>query len=77
MEWAEIARQFGIWAAIVISFLYRDFYRERKQQSQIAALQDEVRSVILPLVKECSAVITRNTVVMERLERYLERHDEP
>jgi hypothetical protein len=71
MEWMELARTFGIWAAIVVSFLYRDFYREKKLTSRIATLEDETRGVLLPLVKDCAAVITKNTVVMERLDRFL------
>jgi len=36
-------------------------------------LEDEQREVILPLVKDCSVIIAKNTAVMERIERYLDR----
>jgi len=51
--------------------LWRDYKREARLSARINALEDEMRGVIVPLVKRCSNVIARNTVVMERVEKKL------
>lgn len=50
-------------------FLWRDWKREARLTTRINQLEDEQRRVIL----DCTAVITRNTAVMERLEKALDR----
>lgn len=68
-----LVKQFGPFFLAVVFFLWRDWKREDRLSQRIDMLEDEQRKVILPLVQECTAVITRNTSVMERLERALER----
>jgi hypothetical protein len=69
----EIVKMYGPFLLAVVFFLWRDWKREDRLGTRINQLEDEQREVILPLVKECTAVITRNTAVMERLEKFLER----
>jgi hypothetical protein len=66
-----LVRQFGPFFLAVVFFLWRDWHREGALTNRITKLEDEMRDVILPLVRECSAVISANTVVLQRLERNL------
>lgn len=69
----SLIKQFGPFFLAVVFFLWRDFRREDRLAKRIDILEDEQRKVILPLVTECTEVITRNTTVMERLEAKLDR----
>jgi len=68
-----LVKQFGPFFLAVVFFLWRDWKREDRLSNRLDQLEDEQRKVILPLVQECSAVIARNTAVMERIERSLDR----
>lgn len=68
-----LLRQYGPFFVAVVFFLWRDWKREDRLSKRIDILEDEQRHVILPLVKDCSAVIATNSAVMERIEKYLER----
>lgn len=71
-----VLQQYGPFAGClllaVVFFIWRDWKREDKLTRRIATLEDETRSILLPLVRDCAAVITRNTQVMERLEKHLD-----
>ncbi len=69
----DLIHQFGPFFLAVVFFLWRDYRREDRLSTRIDELEDEQRNIVLPLVQECSSVIAKNTSVMERLERYLER----
>lgn len=69
----QLVRMYGPFFVAVIFFLWRDFKREDRLSKRIDVLEDEQRHVILPLVKDCSAVIAKNTTVMERLEKFLDK----
>jgi cbb3-type cytochrome oxidase subunit 3 len=69
-----LIKQFGPFFLAVVFFLWRDYRREDRLSTRIDVLEDEQRAVILPLVQDCTAVVAKNTVVMERLEKYLEKH---
>ena len=68
-----LVKQFGPFFLAVVFFLWRDWKREDRLSNRLDQLEDEQRKVILPLVQECYAVIARNTAVMERIERSLDR----
>ena len=68
-----IIKQFGPFFLAVMFFLWRDWRREDRLSNRLDQLEDEQREVILPLVKDCSIVIAKNTAVMERIERTLDR----
>jgi cbb3-type cytochrome oxidase subunit 3 len=68
----SLIKQFGPFFLAVVFFLWRDWRREDRLSDRLDELENEQREVILPLVKDCSAVIAKNTSVMERLERRLE-----
>jgi hypothetical protein len=63
----------GLLAVAAIFFLWRDYRREDRLTTRVASLETDFREVLLPLVRTSSAVIERNTAVMERLERHLDR----
>jgi hypothetical protein len=69
----QLIQMYGPFFVASVFFLWRDWVREGRLSKRIDVLEDEQRQVILPLVKECSAVIAKNTSVMERLEKFLER----
>jgi hypothetical protein len=64
---------YGPFLLAVVFFLWRDFKREERLGNRINQLEDEQREVIMPLVQNCTAVITRNTAAMERMEKLLDR----
>lgn len=68
-----IIKQFGPFFLAVVFFLWRDWKREDRLSNRLDQLEDEQRQVILPLVADCSRVIAKNTAVMERIERSLDR----
>ena len=65
-----LLRQFGPFFLAVVFFLWRDWKREDRLSNRLDQLEDEQREDILPLVKD---IIAKNTGVMERIERYLDR----
>jgi hypothetical protein len=69
----ELVKAYGPFFVAVIFFLWRDWKREDRLSKRIDVLEDEQRQVILPLVRDCSAVISKNTTVMERLEKLIDR----
>jgi len=73
MDLMWLLKQFGPLLIAVIFFLWRDYRREDRLAARIETLEDEQREVLLPLVEKCSTVIAQNTVVMQRLERALDR----
>jgi hypothetical protein len=68
-----LLKQYGPFLLAVVFFLWRDWKREDRLSNRLDQLEDEQREVILPLVKDCSAVIAKNTAVMERIEKSLDR----
>lgn len=69
----ELMQQYGPLAGAVVFFIWRDWKREDRLSARVEKLEDEQRSIILPLVERSTAVISQNTEVMERLERALEQ----
>ena len=79
-ELGWIVRNLGPLVGVIVFFIWRDYRREDKLLTRVEQLEDEQREVILPLVKDCSAIVAKNTLVMEqnikvmeRLERLFER----
>ena len=68
MEYIELLQQFGPLAGVVLWFIWRDGKREDRLTTRVEKLEEEQRSIILPLVEKSTEVIARNTEVMERLE---------
>ena len=68
-----LIKQFGPFFLAVVFFLWRDWKREDRLSNRLDELENEQREVILPLVKDCSSVIAKNTAVMERIEKSLDR----
>jgi hypothetical protein len=71
----DILKQYGPFCGCLVLavafFIWRDWKREDKLTKRISTLEDEYRSVLLPIIKDCSTVIAKNTHVMERLENKL------
>ena len=71
MGW--LLQNYGPFVAAVVFFIWRDYRREDKLSTRIEELEDEQRQVILPLVKSCTEVITKNTQVMEQNVKVMDR----
>jgi len=71
MGW--LLQNFGPLMTAVIFFIWRDYCREDRLSTRIKELEEEQREVILPLVKSCTEVITKNTQVMEQNVKVMER----
>lgn len=67
-----LCKTYGPFLLGVVFFIWRDWKREQRLSERIDTLENEQRNIILPLVKDCAEVITRNTTVMERLESIIE-----
>ena len=75
MDWNTallIVKQYGPLVLVMCFLLWQSWMRECRMTSRIDKLEDEQRKVLLPLVKKCARVITRNTSIMGRLERSLD-----
>lgn len=81
MDWNTallLMKQYGPLVLVVCFLLWQGWMRECRLTNRINKLEDEQRKVLLPLVKRCTRVITRNTGIMRRLERALdERWGQP
>jgi hypothetical protein len=73
MDLAWLLKTFGPLLVAVCFFIWRDARREDKLLTRVKELEDEQRNVVLPLVKDCAEVITRNTEVMEQNVKVMER----
>ena len=71
--WGEMLKAFGPLLVAVIFFLWRDYRREDRLLTRVKELEDEQRNVILPLVRDCTEVITKSTQVMEQNTKVMER----
>lgn len=60
-----VLENYGLQAALLLYFLARDFWRDWTQGKTIAALQTEMRGVILPLVEKNTSVVAANSVVLK------------
>jgi hypothetical protein len=72
-NWGVVLKTFGPLLVAVIFFIWRDYKREDKLSKRIEQLETEQRDVILPLVRETTEVIVRNTEVMQQNVRVMER----
>ena len=59
-----LAENYGLYAAIVVSFIARDAWRDYRQDNVIEKLQSEMRGVILPIVAENAKVIANNSAAL-------------
>lgn len=50
--------------------------REKEMTTKINNVEEYVKTELSSMVREVSVVVSRNTEVMERLEEYLEHHDQ-
>lgn len=73
----EILQQYGPFCGCLVLaiafFMYRDMRREAQLFARIATLETDYREVLLPMVKNCTEVIVKNTLVMERNTVVMER----
>jgi hypothetical protein len=68
-----LLKNFGPLLVAVSFFIWRDYRREDKLTTQVKQLEAEQRDVILPLVRETTEVIVRNTEVMQQNIKVMER----
>ena len=54
-------KQYGPLVLVVLFFLWQNWLRELRMDKRINKLEDEQRTVLLPLVERCTDVITQNT----------------
>jgi len=76
MDWNStvlVLKQYGPLIMVMCFLLWQGWMRECRLSNRIAKLEDEQRKVLLPLVRKCARVITRNTSIMSRLERALDK----
>jgi len=68
-----LLRQYGPLILVVAFFLWQGWVREGRMNKRLADLEDGQRNVLMPLVERCADVIAQNTMMMERLEKTLDR----
>jgi hypothetical protein len=69
----SLCKQYGPLILAVAFILWQGWVRESRLNKRIEKLEDEQRNVLLPLVERCADVIAQNTMMMERLEKALEK----
>jgi len=70
-----LLKQYGPLVLVVAFLLWQGWVRECRMGKRIVRLEDQQRNVLMPLVARCADVIAQNTLMMERLERVLDRND--
>jgi len=70
-----LLKQYGPLVLVVAFLLWQGWVREIRMGKRIVKLEDEQRNVLMPLVERCADVIAQNTLMMERLEKVLDRND--
>jgi hypothetical protein len=68
-----LLKQYGPLVLVVVFLLWQGWVRECRMGKRIVKLEDEQRNVLMPLVERCADVIAQNTLMMERLEKALDR----
>lgn len=66
-----MARQYGPFIGFIAFVLWQNWRREAKSATRAASLESLVQDTLIPMVKETSGVIAKNTIVMQRLEKLL------
>jgi hypothetical protein len=61
-----VIKTYGPFLLAVCFFIWRDYKREDRLSTRINELEEEQRNVILPLVRDCTAVVAKNTDVMDQ-----------
>lgn len=71
-----VMENYGLMAAFVVYFLGRDTWREHRLANANQKLQDEMRKVLIPLVKSTSeSLATSTTVIQQNTEAQAETHE--
>ncbi len=68
-----IVKQYGPLVLVTAILLWQSWVREWRMNKRIVKLEDEQRHVLMPLVERCADVIAQNTLMMERLEKALDK----
>ena len=68
-----VLKQYGPLVLVTAVLLWQSWVRECRMNRRIVKLEDEQRHVLMPLVARCADVIAQNTLMMERLEKALDR----
>jgi hypothetical protein len=71
----SVLKQYGPLALVVTFLLWQGWLREARMSKRITKLEDEQRHVLMPLIERCADVIAQNTLMMERLEKALDRNN--
>lgn len=73
VDWVSILQTFGLPVALVVFFVIQGAKREERLNSRMEAMEQYIRDKMTELVEDTNQALTRNTEVMSRLERLLER----
>ena len=73
VECVALLKQYGPLILVVIFLLWQGWVREGRMTARMSKLEDEQRGMLIPLVERCADVIAQNTMMMERLEKSLEK----
>lgn len=76
MDWIlalKVIQQYGPLVLVVCFLLWQGWTRECRLLTRINKLEDGQQKVLLLLVQKCAQVITKNTGIMQRLERVLDQ----
>jgi len=68
-----LLKQYGPLVLVAAFFLWQGWVRENRMSKRIEHLEDQQRNVLMPLCERCADVIAQNTMMMERLEKALDR----
>jgi len=68
-----LLKQYGPLIVVTAFFLWQGWVREGRMGQRIETLENEQRNVLMPLVERCADVIAQNTLMMERLEKVMDR----
>jgi hypothetical protein len=67
----SLFKEFGPEIALIIFFVWQSWKREQRTDRRMNKLEDADKEILLPLLENATSVISRNTIIMERLEATL------
>ena len=69
----SLLKEFGLPVALVLFFVWRDWKREVSMAARIGALENDMRVILVTIVKDATSAIIKSSDVMANLIKLIEK----
>ena len=66
-----LLERFGLPVVLVLIFVWQQIVREKRTTDRIEQVENYVKQELVALVRESQATVSKNSAIMERLEKHL------